>query len=1102
MSDIAARMRALDPTYSFIVQAPAGSGKTELLTQRILSLLAFAVREPEEVLAITFTKKAAQEMRERVISALNLGFGERPETAYKQKTWELARAALKNSELRAWDILNQPQRLNILTIDALCARLVRQLPIVSEMGVMSEMSADPDALYELAAINTLSGLLQVQDSAAMILLKHADNRLDRVVDMVANMLSSREQWLPLVVAHQDKEAAHEVLTLHLNAVVTEVLEHAALALEPYLQDLAPLTAFAAEQGVSPALAPLSAFHADCVSDTDHLPIWRALAAWLLTREGELRKIVNKNDGFPAPTDAPNKELKALFKAQKESMKSLLDRLREDESAVTALQTLNLVPDSHFDEASWVVLSALLEILPQAAAMLMVEFDTAAELDFSAVAMGALRALGDSDTPSDLSLKLDDKIGHILVDEFQDTSFMQYELLLRLTAGWQEGDGRTLFLVGDPMQSIYRFRQAEVSLFMRVREQGLGTVSLTPLTLTLNFRSDPSVIRWINEAAAEFFPAQEQIHQGAVTYSPSTAGEDVNRGPGSGVYAHILESTAQEAAHVLDLVQKALVETQGSIAILVRARSHLSAITQVLSSSNIVYQAVELEPLMEKTVIQQLLVLTRALMHLADRTAWLSLLRSALCGLSLSDITRICDSPGICLLDNLKAAYQHRKLSAEGLRILERVLPILQQAWEQSQTQGFAVTVRAIWTALGGPATCVQFSALGDADQYFHLLAKHEVAGTVLDWTHFTARLAATYARASVADSRVQVMTIHKAKGLEFDVVILPGLSKGSGRGDNPVFVWDKIPTGQGEALLLAPIHPLYGEKSPLYQFIAKQRELKDACELSRVLYVALTRAKGRCYLSAVLNKDDEQAYRKPSKGSFAHRLWAQYERMGVTPVVNMSGQAGMHRPLQRLRPDWRATKTMSELPARWVDLDNRVDTAVFEKARVDERALGTVLHQALCDMANMSILEINPFRARWQALCHEQGIQVQTLLDAVKKTLADAKGRWILSPHAEAKNEWVLLCREGDQHKRYILDRTFVDEQGRRWVIDYKSSLDENTQSFLAEARAQHAAQLEAYAHALALKTREPIYCGLYFPRMAGWVEWVYVLEQEETVYG
>ncbi len=102
-----------------------------------------------------------------------------------------------------------------------------------------------------------------------------------------------------------------------------------------------------------------------------------------------------------------------------------------------------------------------------------------------------------DAPEDLALALGQRIRHILVDEFQDTSYTQFELLEKLTAGWEPGDGRTLFLVGDPMQSIYRFRQADVSLFLKARLEGIGAIRLEPLTLSVNFRSRPEIVEWVN-----------------------------------------------------------------------------------------------------------------------------------------------------------------------------------------------------------------------------------------------------------------------------------------------------------------------------------------------------------------------------------------------------------------------------------------------------------------------------------------------------------------------------------------------------------------------------------------------------------------------------
>jgi len=119
-----------------------------------------------------------------------------------------------------------------------------------------------------------------------------------------------------------------------------------------------------------------------------------------------------------------------------------------------------------------------------------------EADFTEIAQGAVRALGTAEAPTDLLLSMDASVRHILVDEFQDTSFSQWELLVLLTSGWQPNDGRTLFLVGDPMQSIYRFRDAQVALFLKAQSEGLGSVQLEPLTLTTNFRSHAGLVDWV------------------------------------------------------------------------------------------------------------------------------------------------------------------------------------------------------------------------------------------------------------------------------------------------------------------------------------------------------------------------------------------------------------------------------------------------------------------------------------------------------------------------------------------------------------------------------------------------------------------------------
>jgi ATP-dependent helicase/nuclease subunit A len=155
LEDSRARLRALDLT-SFIVEAPAGAGKTELLTQRYLRLLA-VVKNPEEVLALTFTNKAATEMRDRILGSLNAALLPLPADVapHKLQTRELASAVLAHDKARAWGLLEHPGRLRITTLDALCASLARQMPYLSRFGTQPRVTDGAEAYYQTAARRTL-----------------------------------------------------------------------------------------------------------------------------------------------------------------------------------------------------------------------------------------------------------------------------------------------------------------------------------------------------------------------------------------------------------------------------------------------------------------------------------------------------------------------------------------------------------------------------------------------------------------------------------------------------------------------------------------------------------------------------------------------------------------------------------------------------------------------------------------------------------------------------------------------------------------------------------------------------------------------------------
>mgnify|MGYP003693703703 CR=1 FL=1 len=278
--------------------------------------------------------------------------------------------------------------------------------------------------------------------------------------------------------------------------------------------------------------------------------------------------------------------------------------------------------------------------PSLAARLTLVFRDAGSLDFTQGMLGALDALGTEETPSDLLLALDLRIDHLLIDEFQDTSFTQLELLRRLTAGWQQGDGRTLFAVGDPMQSIYRFREAEVRIFVDAQAQReIAGVPVECLVLARNFRSHAGIVTWVNDVFHQVLGSRSDPWRGMVAYAPAHRAKRPHR-PARGDARHRWRTTVPKPIASSITCGLALQRAKSSIAILVRARTNLEQILPALREAGIAYAAVGLDALAERQAILDLVSLTHALVQPADRFAWLAVLRAPWCGLALHDLVAL------------------------------------------------------------------------------------------------------------------------------------------------------------------------------------------------------------------------------------------------------------------------------------------------------------------------------------------------------------------------------------------------------------------------------------------------------------------------------
>jgi len=1091
VSDAAAREQALDPTESFIVQAPAGSGKTELLIQRYLALLA-TVQQPEQVVAITFTRKAAAEMRRRVLRALRAAGESTPSEAEHERTaYDLARAVIACDREHDWQLLAQPQRLRIDTLDAFNAWLARQLPVLADGVAAADVVDKADDLYAEAArrcVEAITGDDTTIARAVRTLLRDVANDCAALEQLLAALLPRRDQWLRVLA--DGSVALRPLLEGALQRLVDDELTAAAALVDArLLAALAPLlrhAAGAANEALRATLAPWLALDRPPTSGAAALAAWRGVAALLLTKQGEWRKRIAKPEGF-GPEHA----------ALRDRMRALLEELADNEQLLAALQTVSTLPDARYTESQWQSLAALEIVLVRLAAELKVVFAERRAVDFAELSLAAQRALGHVEAPSDLLLALDRRIQHLLVDEFQDTSQSQRRLLELLTAGWQPDDGRTLFLVGDPMQSIYRFRDADMSLFLLAKRRGVGPVRLRSLTLQRNFRSAPAIVQWVNAAFARVFPAADQIAAGRSAFRESIATRAV--GGEQLVQAHAALPGGEVESVVGILTAERRRDPEQSIAVLVQNRKHLEGLRERLREHGIAVHAVEIDSLGEQSIAQDLVGLTRALLHFDDRIAWLAVLRAPWCGLTLADLEALCAGDHTSAIWNLLLQPKRlERLSVDGRERARSVVATLTAVLAAREHLPLARWIERAWTLLGGPACLDDAAEQLSAEQFFALLAAAERGGDLDDPVVLQRALDAVQPQADAPrEQGIEIMTMHRAKGLEFDTVVLLGLAR-EPRPDEPkALQWLARTAADGrEDLVMVPA-AFAGDREGelLTDFVRGAERERDAAERARLLYVATTRARERLHLVWQL---PAQAEAPPTSSLLAH-LWpiVSAAPREAEPTVPAGDVVAIEPVLRRLVAPEASAASGS------VESAGAVPRPEFVWAGHAAAHVGTVVHRYLQRIAEQGlerwsarrVAELGPKVARELELLGvetaERAGATERVVAALTRALSDPHGRFLLGPHGEARSELRLTVRAAATLEHFRLDRTFVAE-GKRWIVDFKTSQHEGGAlgEFLDSEVARYAPQLERYAVAVAASESRPVQLALYFPLLGELRAW------------
>jgi ATP-dependent helicase/nuclease subunit A len=858
-SDEAAREFAVDPRHHVVLEASAGTGKTRVLVDRFVRLLDAGV-DPRNILAITFTRKAAAEMRDRVLATLE------------------ARARADRSFRPRWRALtDRVADIQVSTIDAFCFRLLREFPLeagvdpgfeIADETEMARFSAEALAL----TFRAVRGLV-VSDADVRLLL--AEIPAPTLREALASFVDRRHVLLPAVAAfarrHEGMPTAEAVAAAFLDDV-RSVLS---------APDARPI------RSEGPLGAPDFDWLAADLSRLDDFPATDA--ARVRQFEGRLREyFVGDHD---TPRSMAARKFKPFFASAEVK--------RSHDQAVRALAPRLKTAFDRFDAGvDGLLARGLLRVFAIASRTYETLLEEHALLDFAAMLDRAVALLSHQEEFARSRLKLQSRYHHVLVDEFQDTSRQQWRLIERLVDAWREGEGSTdaptsIFIVGDRKQSIYRFRQAEVALLDEAARKigALGGGGSVRRSITRSFRAVPELLAFVNALGAELAstaPGDFRFRYGDADRFPVAAVGPGARRDGVPVLGLIAERTAAAsaaaiAAEIDRLLQVAVVRDHRTaprqarpddIAILFRTRAGHRVVEDALTARGIRSYVYKGLGFFDAPEVQDLQALLRYLARPDSDLRAAEWLRSRFVRLSDDGLARIAPEFSRALLDRSWEA---------GARGLDRADRAIVERARLDVPRWIALSARAtpgvvLDTVVSESAYARELSgarldqARENVKKVRALVRRVENRGyATLDRLaeYFETLRAGEESNAIVAASgSVHLMTIHAAKGLEFPIVFLVNLHAGT-RGTGRITVIERDTRDQP--------HVAFGATEETAAEEDQNRE-----EMRRLLYVGVTRARDRLYLSGELDSRGRLWRRQFSLASLLPATLAEQFGEGAT----------------------------------------------------------------------------------------------------------------------------------------------------------------------------------------------------------------------------
>ena len=1031
--DYSVRQEALGPG-SFILEAPAGSGKTSILIKRFLTLL-LAVDKPTEIIALTFTNKAAMEMRKRIVEALE-GKGTDGETT------NITNKVLDRAKKLKWGD-EFPYSLMIMTIDKLAMQLIAQTPILSQSGKLLKIDTNPEELY-LASIKEAIN----DNNDLKPLFSYLKNDYTKIATQALELIKKRDQWLPYINSYSMMSEA-QIKVHYENYYKNEI--------NFWLQKIKEI--FTAQEIntikeiVHQVSLNLSDAKIERLQDTNSYQFWSYFRDIILTKSGKLTTKFDKSNGFPP--DDNGKELKRKIN-EILNLKIHKIKLLED--------FYNVVDESKIEDI-YPIISSVSSLLRHITATLNINFTKSNTVDFIQVLANALIALKETN----LAIIFDSKTSHILVDEFQDTNYSQLEFLELLSQNFAGNPDKSFFAVGDPMQSIYRFRKAEVSIFKDAQLSGIGDLKLKSLMLDVNFRSNQNIISWLNTTFKNAFPSEENASMGSICYKPS-AFNSVNI-LGSGVHYRPLliaaksnsETYEAEAGYVLNLINEIRAQNPNTeIAVLTQSRPHLKELLTLIkkSGAQLPIDAIEINQIEANQSFQDVLSLAKALFNFSDRVEWIAVLKAPWCGLSINDLTLLLEKDHHSTVwEIINNSIVTEMLNQESQVRLNRLRVVISNNISYRGRVTHTYFIESIWRQLKGPQTMIDSRDLENIDIFFELIEESSSPLSV-DFVRLERKLKEIYtSELSNEINPIKFLTIQKSKGLEFDCVIIPNLNRQKRNENKNLILLDKD---------ILSINKNDDTKN-LYDYHRFKEMSRLKNEHIRLLYVAITRAKNDCYLiGSICGSNDKDL--KPETGTFLEMLWPilKHEYIEVHHKKNHEEYGNFVPKLRRLKID-----QLQDSPQPKVNIKTK---NLEIKRAIDSENLytitGKIIHKYFelvikkqIDIDFILSNKLDYIRSLFVEKKFDEN-QINEAINLIIKSLNHLKnspdGRWIYSLHKEEQIESKYQTGLNDKKTILIPDRVFI-EDNKRWIIDYKTLFYDKEIDISMEA-IKHLPQLNKYA--------------------------------------